>query len=55
MIENPVALIVEDDEDDLFFLQKAFDELDSPYKPSLHFARDGEELMEYLKSNRLPD
>ena len=28
MIENHVALIVEDDEDDLFFFQKAFSEIE---------------------------
>ncbi len=40
-------LMADDDEDDRFMTQQAFEE--SKLKNTLHFARDGEELMEYLQ------
>lgn len=39
-------LAVEDSADEIFFLQRAFDELG--YGPRVYFARDGTEAMEYI-------
>lgn len=40
-------LMADDDEDDRFMTKQAFEE--SKLKNTLHFAKDGEELMDYLK------
>jgi len=40
-------LMADDDEDDRYLTKQAFEE--SKLKNTLHFAKDGEELMDYLK------
>jgi len=48
MTERIFILIAEDDADDRFLLQAAFDEND--FKDKLHFVDNGVEVLEYLQS-----
>lgn len=50
---GPVVLLVEDDPDDVFFLQEAFKAAD--WEGSLRVARDGEEALARLNGESLPD
>lgn len=43
---NPVILLIEDDENDVFFMQRAFAKVCPPV--SLHVVRDGREALQYL-------
>ncbi len=43
---NPTILLIEDDENDVFFMQRAFEKVCPPV--SLHVVRDGREALQYL-------
>jgi len=52
-MENVFILIAEDDADDRFLLQSAFEE--NGFKDKLHFVENGVELMDYLRNHSIKD